>query len=117
MRLAKLGSPSLVNFLNLGARAAAATTTSHSSHAYHTTHVGHTTSGAGIASSTTLVHLGDDGVANGLEVLLLAFVLILGCLLVAVQPLDCVLNGIEELLLVIGIELSGDLLVIDSVLH
>ncbi|EPY27152.1 NAD-specific glutamate dehydrogenase domain protein [Strigomonas culicis] len=64
-----------------------------------------------------LVHLGHDGVAGGLELLLVGLVLLLGRLLVVVQPLQLLLDGLVQRLLVAGVELAGHVGVADGVLH
>ncbi|CAA7406321.1 unnamed protein product [Spirodela intermedia] len=64
-----------------------------------------------------LVHLGDDGVADALELLHLVVELIGLGELVAVEPVDGLVDGVLDLLLVCGVELGGDLLVLDGVPH
>ena len=61
------------------------------------------------SSSGCLVQLGDDGVADGLELLLLVFELILLGGLVAVQPPDDLLTLVLDLLPVIGRDLVLEL--------
>ncbi|CAA6656821.1 unnamed protein product [Spirodela intermedia] len=93
------GCSDLVDLLDLGACAAAAGGGAVLVHA-----AGHVGAGA-------LVHLGDDGVADALELLHLVFKLVGLGELVAVEPLDGAVYGVLDLLLVGGGQLGADLLV------
>merc|ERR1712241_1278360 len=84
------------------------TTTRHSSHVRH-----HTTG----SSSGRLVELGDDGVADGLNLLLLLLELLHLGQLVGVQPLDGVVALVGDQLLIVSRDLVLHLLVIDGGLH
>ncbi|PON56616.1 LOW QUALITY PROTEIN: Glutamate dehydrogenase, NAD-specific [Parasponia andersonii] len=68
-------------------------------------------------TTSTLVHLGDDGVADALKLLHLVLKLISLSELVAVKPLNSSINGVLNLLLVSISKLGGNLLVLDSVPH
>eukprot|EP00667_Euglena_gracilis_P024455 EG_transcript_28161 len=96
----------LIHLLNLGASASIAT------HAWHATahaaHVGH--------AATALVQLGHDGHADAFQVLLAALVLVLGGLLVVLQPLDSFVHSVEGLLLVTSVDLTRHLLVAQGIL-
>merc|ERR1719361_2097356 len=74
----------------------------------HTSHVRHATTGS---SSGRLVELGDDGVADGLNLLLLLLELLDLGQLVGVQPLDGVVALVSDQLLVVSGDLVGHLLV------
>merc|ERR1719352_710379 len=65
----------------------------------------------------TLVHLGDDGVAHALELLELVLKLVDLRGLVAVEPVDGLLDSGGDLGLVVGVELASDVLVVHGVLH
>uniref|UniRef100_A0A6N2NCI3 Uncharacterized protein n=1 Tax=Salix viminalis TaxID=40686 RepID=A0A6N2NCI3_SALVM len=95
----------LVNLLNL--RTCTAATSWRSIIIHAPTHV----------SSCTLIHLGNDWIADALKLLHLVLKLISLGKLVAVQPLDSIVNGILNLLLVIRSELGADLLILYSVPH
>ncbi|TVU19701.1 hypothetical protein EJB05_35868, partial [Eragrostis curvula] len=67
--------------------------------------------------TSALVHLGDDGVADTLQLLHLVLELVRLRELVAVQPADGAVDGVLYLLLVVGGQLGGDLVVLDGVAH
>mmetsp|Transcript_6588 Transcript_6588/g.17841 ORF Transcript_6588/g.17841 Transcript_6588/m.17841 type:complete len:707 (-) Transcript_6588:24-2144(-) len=74
--------------------------------------------GAGRGSTAgTLVHLGDDGVADALDLLELVLELVNLRGLVTVEPGDGLLDGSLDLSLVVGVELASDVLVVHGVLH
>merc|ERR1712001_605839 len=87
--------------------------TGHST-ARHSSHVRHATTGS---SSGRLVELGDDGVADGLNLLLLLLELLHLGQLVGVQPLDSLITLVGDQLLVVSGDLVGHLLVINGGLH
>merc|ERR1712048_1184680 len=80
----------------------------------HSSHVRHATTGS---SSGRLVELGDDGVADGLNLLLLLLELLNLGQLVGVQPLDSVITLVGDQLLVVSGDLVSHLLVINGGLH
>merc|ERR1712232_1438152 len=96
----------LVNLLDGGAGPG----TSRSS----STSTGHTTAGS---SSGRLVELGNDGVADGLNLLLPLLELLNLGQLVGVQPLDGVITLVGDQLLVVSGDLVSHLLVINGGLH
>merc|ERR1712186_18615 len=102
----------LVNLLDGGAGPGASRSSSTSTG--HTTHVRHATTGS---SSGRLVQLGDDGVADGLNLLLLLPELLNLGQLVSVQPLDGVITLVGDQLLVISGDLVSHLLVVNGGLH
>merc|ERR1719428_1723058 len=105
----------LVHFLN--GRAAAAAAGRRSSGA---THVGHATghaAGHAARSTASRVQLGDDWVADALELLLLVFKLVLFGGLVGVEPRDGLANLVDDRLLVLVRDLVLDLLVLHRLLH
>jgi len=63
----------------------------------------------------TSVDLHHDWVGNSLKLLLLVLVLILGTLLVHVQPRDGLIDGSSELLLVVLVQLAGNLVILQGV--
>ncbi|KAL0911704.1 hypothetical protein M5K25_019863 [Dendrobium thyrsiflorum] len=65
----------------------------------------------------SLVHFGDDRVADALEFLHLVIKLISLSQLITFKPLDSLINGIFNLLLVISSKLRGNLLILDGVPH
>merc|ERR1719510_515130 len=77
------------------------------------THVGH----ASWCTSSCLVHLGDDRVANTLHLLLFVLELLDLCQLVGVQPLDGLVTLDNNLFLLILADLVLDLLVFNGSLH
>ncbi|GJN31061.1 hypothetical protein PR202_gb19415 [Eleusine coracana subsp. coracana] len=99
----------LVHLLNLGPGTAA------------TAAVGRTTAWHVLVHArgtrAALVHLGDDGVADSLELLHLVLELLRLGELVPVEPLDCVLDAVLDPLLVLGGQLGRDLFVLDGVAH
>nr|CAB3501256.1 unnamed protein product [Digitaria exilis] len=99
-------SPHLVDFLDLGSSTASAGRGSILSHA-----AGH------VRTTGALVHLGDDGVADALQLLHLLLKLFNLGELVVVQPADGPLDGIVDLLLVGLRELGRNLVVPDGVAH
>merc|ERR1711936_664079 len=82
--------------------------------ARHSSHVRHATTGS---SSGRLVELGDDGVADGLNLLLLLLELLHLSQLVGVQPLDGVVALVSDQLLIVSGDLVGHLLIINGGLH
>ena len=80
------------------------------------THVGHAT-GHTAGTASALVHLGDDRGAYLLELLLLMGELVLLGRLVAVQPLDRLVTGLDDLLALLVADLVLDLVVLDGLLH
>ncbi|TVU49638.1 hypothetical protein EJB05_00958, partial [Eragrostis curvula] len=99
------GRASLVDLLDLGASAAG----SRGGVLVH--------AGAAHVAAGALVHLGDDGVAQALQLLHLVLELVRLRQLVGVQPLDGLVDGVLDLLLVLSGELGRDLLVLDRVAH
>merc|ERR1719300_1338302 len=71
----------------------------------------------GRSAARRLVQLGDDGVADALDLLLLVVKLLLLCQLVRVQPGDYLSALVDDLLLVLLTDLVLDLLVLDGGLH
>ena len=87
--------------------------TTGTAHVGHTTHVGHAAGGA----AGTAAHLLEDGHGDGLEGLLLLLVLLLLGGLVGVEPLDGVVDGGLEGLLLVGGDLVLDLVGGDGALE
>merc|ERR1719300_1041272 len=71
----------------------------------------------GGSAARRLVQLGDDGVADALDLLLLVVKLLLLCQLVGVQPRDHLSALVDDLLLVLLADLVLDLLVLNGGLH
>merc|ERR1712203_565192 len=97
-----------------GSSGGSSASTGHST-ARHSSHVRHTAGPGG--SSGRGVQLGDDGVADSLDLLLLLGELLNLGQLVSVQPLDGVITLVSDQLLVVSGDLIGHLLVIDGGLH
>merc|ERR1711913_196594 len=102
----------LVNLLDGGA--GPGTSRGSSTSTGHTSHVRHATTGS---SSGRLVQLGDDGVADGLNLFLLLLELLNLGQLVGVQPLDGVITLVGDQLLIVSGDLVSHLLVINGGLH
>merc|ERR1711936_249073 len=97
-----------------GTSGGSSASTGHST-ARHSSHVRHT-AGPG-SSSGRLVQLGDDGVADGLHLLLLLGELLNLGQLVGVQPLDGVITLVSDQFLVVSGDLVSHLLIINGSLH
>merc|ERR1719434_320753 len=78
---------------------------------WHTSHVWHT------CTSCTLVQLGDDWVADGLNLLLLLLELLDLSQLVGIKPLDGIITLVGDLLLVVLGDFVSHLLILDGGLH
>merc|ERR1719331_60568 len=85
--------------------------------AAHPAHVRHTSGHAAGGAAGVGVELGDDGVADGLHLLLLLRELLHLGQLVSVQPLDRLVALVADGLLVVLGDLVLDLLVVQSRLH
>merc|ERR1719265_1352194 len=96
----------LVDLLDSWASAATRSRTG----AWHATHVA-------AASTGSLVHFHHDGIHDALDLLLLGLELILLGKLVLVQPVQSLLHGSLDLLLVTSLELVGKLLLCEGVAH
>merc|ERR1712083_444386 len=96
-----------------GTSRGSSTSTGHST-AGHSSHVRHASTWS---SPGRLVELGDDGVADGLHLLLLLLELLDLSQLVGVQPLDGVVALVSDQLLVVSGDLVSHLLIIDGGLH
>ncbi|TVU47534.1 hypothetical protein EJB05_07138, partial [Eragrostis curvula] len=105
----RLVATRLVHLLNLGPGAAATAVVGATAR--------HVLVHARGAARAALVHLGDDRVADALELLHLVLELLRLGELVAVEPLDGVLHRVLDPLLVLGRKLGRDLLVADRVAH
>merc|ERR1719193_2031302 len=85
-----------------------------------TTHIRHTTRGTGHTSrhaTTSLVQLCDDWVAHTFHLFLLVAELLNLSKLVSIQPLDCFITLVVDLLSVILRDLVLQLFILDSCLH
>ncbi|KAF6171986.1 hypothetical protein GIB67_029404, partial [Kingdonia uniflora] len=69
------------------------------------------------STTSTLVHLSNDGVAESLQHLHLVIKLLSLCKLVSIEPLDCLINSILNLLLISGVKLSSNFLIFYCVPH
>merc|ERR1711942_194806 len=100
----------LINFLD-GWSGSRSSSWSWHSPSWHTSHVWHA------CTSCTLVQLGDDRVANGLNLLLLLLELLDLGQLVGIKPLDGIITLVGDLLLVVLGDLVSHLLILDGGLH
>merc|ERR1712048_933340 len=101
---------SSINLLNSGAGASTGGTASSKAAAGHAS-LWHATAARG------LVHLHHDGVHNSFQLLLLGLELVLLGELILVEPIEGVLDGLLNLVLVITLELVLQLLLLESVAH
>merc|ERR1712047_184177 len=83
----------------------------------HASHVRHSSGHSSWSTSSVSIQLGDDGVANTLNLLLLLVELLNLGKLVGVQPLDGLIALVVDSLLVVFADLVLDLVVIESGLH
>merc|ERR1719221_1696118 len=78
---------------------------------------GHAAFGHAATTARRLVDLHHDGVHNALELFLLSFELVLLRQLVLVEPVQAILHGLLDLLLVAILELILELLLVQGVAH
>mmetsp|Transcript_22411 Transcript_22411/g.42737 ORF Transcript_22411/g.42737 Transcript_22411/m.42737 type:complete len:380 (-) Transcript_22411:920-2059(-) len=103
----------LVDLLNLGSTCTPGRGGRGSSITPHATHVRHSS----WHTSTCLVHLGHNRIADALKLLELVLKLIHLSKLIGLQPLNCLLNLFFDLLLVISIKLATNLVILNGVPH
>merc|ERR1712187_1070607 len=77
----------------------------------------HASLGHTAAATSCLVHLHHDRVHDALELLLLGFELVLLGQLVLVEPVQCLLHGLFDLLLVSTLEFILELFFVQSIPH
>merc|ERR1719192_2860000 len=109
------GSLRLVDLLDGGTSTACSSSSSSTWCTAHASHVGHSPGHSTWSTSSVRIQLGDDGVANTLNLLLLLVELLNLGKLVGVQPLDGLVALVVDSLLVVFADLV--LVVIESGLH
>merc|ERR1719192_1766304 len=111
------GSLRLVDLLDGGTSTASSSSSSSTRCTTHASHVRHSSGHSSWSTSSVCIQLGDDGVANTLNLLLLLVELLNLGKLVGVQPLDGLVALVVDSLLVVFADLVLDLVVIESGLH
>merc|ERR1719517_412940 len=111
------GSLRLVDLLDGRTSTASSSSSCSTWCATHASHVRHSSGHSSWSTSSVSIQLGDDGVANTLNLLLLLVELLNLGKLVGVQPLDGLIALVVDSLLVVFADLVLDLVVIESGLH
>merc|ERR1712228_397348 len=107
----------LINFFDSWSTLGTVVTAGHTATGHTAGHSSWHTTWHTSGTTSTLIHLGDNGCANFFQFLLLVFEFILFGCLVSIQPLDRLFALFTDLFNFIFRDLVLDLIILDSLLH